>query len=56
MANKTVISDAEFKTYVEGCAPSTMGTVYMNDNSKYWMFTKEATDKIKAMCVIDNDV
>lgn len=56
MANKTVASDAEFKTYVEGLPSYASGTVYMNDDSKYWTFTKQATDKINSMCVAGDDV
>ena len=40
MANKTVDSDAAFKTYVEGLPAYASGTVYMNDDSKYWTFNK----------------
>ena len=56
MANKTVDSDATFKTYVEGLPAYASGTVYMNDDSKYWTFNKQATDKVNAMCVKGDDI
>ena len=52
----TVTSDAEFKTYVEGLTAFTTDTVYMNDDSKYWTFTRENNGKINAMCVTSNNV
>ena len=52
----TVTSDAEFKTYVEGLTAFTTDTVYMNDDSKYWTFTRENNGKINAMCVTSTNV
>lgn len=52
----TVASDAAFKEYVEGLTTFTTDIVYMNDNSKYWTFTRQQGGKINAMCVTSDNV